>query len=352
MLTDNTFQNFFSIDDINKVQARLDNLTKPLGSLGTLEKLAKQMALIQKAYFSSDIVIKPMHVLYAGDHGVAMNHNVSIAPSSLTTEMINNFIAGGAAINSICNSNNIPLMIVDCGVANPNFAKPVVCNYSVGLGTKDFSVTDAMSEEELNTALTNGGEIVSQLVEQDITTLLLGEMGIGNTSSASAIYAKLYNFSAEDATGRGTGINDEQLKLKTNLIAKGLRRHPDKLPPKEILRCYGGFEIAQMCGSMLMAAQKNMIILVDGFVVTAAASLAVAINPSCLKNMIFAHASGEKAHQTVLTKLGVNAVVNFSMRLGEGTGAAVVLPILMAAASCYNSMAYFDGDGHIVQKAN
>lgn len=351
MLNPDDLKKFFSLSNIAKVQERLDQKTKPLGSLGTLEDLARQMALIQQNSFAGSIVIKPTHVLYAGDHGIAMHHSVSIAPSSLTTSMINNFIAQGAAINAICKSNNIPLELIDCGVAIPKFNSPL-CNKSVGQGTKDFSIEDAITKEQLAKALKNGGDIVEELAQNGVTTLLLGEMGIGNTSSASAIFAKLYGLDLDTVVGRGTGINDEQLKLKKALIAKGLKRHEEEQTPTEILRCYGGFEIATMCGSMLKAAELNMIILVDGFVVTAAAAIAIALTPGCLKNMIFAHTSGEGAHKLILARLGVSSVVNFGMRLGEGTGAAVVLPLLKAAASCYNDMAYFDGEGNIVQKAN
>src|SRR5574344_21852 len=351
MLSPKNLKKYFSSSDIDIVQHKLDQKTKPLGSLGTLEDLARQMALIQQNEFNGSIIIKPTHVRYAGDHGIAMQHRVSIAPSSLTTGMINNFIAHGAAINAICKSNNIPLEIIDCGVAEPKFDSPI-CNKSVGHGTKDFSVEDAMTEEELAKALKNGSDTVENLYQKGITTLLLGEMGIGNTSSASAIFAKLYNLDVDTVVGRGTGINDEQLTLKKTLISQGLNRHQEDLKPSDILRCYGGFEIATMCGSMLKAAELNMIILVDGFVVTAAAAIAVASVPNSLKNMIYAHTSGEGAHKLILSKLGVNAVVNFGMRLGEGTGAAVVLPLLKSAASCYNDMAYFDGDGNIVQKSN
>lgn len=343
MLNEEQLLNFFDKNTITTVKNKINNKAKPLGALGTLEHIALQLGVIQNVGTNNPILVKPAVALFAGDHGIAAKNSVSIVSSSFTTAMINNFINQGAGINAICQSNDIPLYLINAGVIDNNFIdNSKVIDMSVGKGTKDFSEEDAMTEDELNHCLENGASICRLLKKNGANILICGEMGIGNTSSASAILSKLYNIDPEITVGLGTGINNQQLITKKALIAKALNRHSEELTAHNILRAYGGFEIAQMCGAMLEAYNQNMTILVDGFVVSAATIIACAINPMVKGHMIFAHTSGEGAHALMLNKLGVTSILNFGMRLGEGTGAAVVVPLLKSAAAFFNNMADFN----------
>ncbi len=325
------------------IQKKIDGKLKPPGSLGRLEELALQLALIQ----SSDrlTINQPTLLLFAGDHGIA-SQGVSIAPSDVTTLMVSSFLSGGAGINSLCRTNGMGLRLVDAGIQIELPDHPHLIKQRLGAGTGDFSQVAAMSIEAVQDGLQLGAAQVDALYAEGCNTVAFGEMGIGNTSSAAAILAAVTGCSVAEAVGRGTGINDEQLARKQALIEQALELHKDSLnTPEEILAAVGGFEVVQVVGAMLKAAEQGMMILVDGFIISAAAMLAQAMFPATRDYMIFCHQSNEQGHQKMLDALQAKPLLNLGMRLGEGSGTAVALSIVRSACDFYNDMASFEDMG-------
>ncbi len=323
------------------INETINQKTKPLGALGELETLATQIALIQN---TKTISINPVMIIFAADHGIA-DEGVSIAPSIVTQQMVLNFLHGGAAINCFCRTQNLPLFVIDAGIKYPIAPQPAdLINQRIAAGTKNFAQESAMSIQDAVTAINLGASLAKDFINRGFNVLAFGEMGIGNSSSAAALLAAISKAPVEDCTGRGTGISDEQFIKKTGLIQQALKRITDN-SPITLLSELGGFEIAQICGAMLATAQAGKIILVDGFIVSVAALLAVEINPSARDYMIFAHQSHEKGHQLLLKRLNAKPLLDLGLRLGEGTGAALAAPLLKAAASFYNDMATFASTG-------
>ncbi|NRF25636.1 nicotinate-nucleotide--dimethylbenzimidazole phosphoribosyltransferase [Vibrio coralliilyticus] len=327
---------------------RINQKTKPLGALGQLESLAHQLALIQSnlkgdAVTNVDIV-KPTAIVFAGDHGIA-DEGVSIAPSAVTQQMVLNFLAGGAAINCFCRVNQIELKVVDTGILIPVEATaPSFVVQRLGDRTANFANEAAMSSEQVKQGIEFGRELVKRTVNEGSNLVMFGEMGIGNTSSAAAIVAALTGQDAQSCVGLGTGITPEQLAKKVALVDKGVSRCQGR-DVYQVLSEVGGFEIVQMVGAFLAACETKTPVIVDGFIVTTAAYAASLIQPECREFMIFAHRSEELAHQLLLEELGAKPLLDLSMRLGEGTGAALAVPLVRAAAEFYNSMASFEDAG-------
>ncbi|NVJ60105.1 MAG: nicotinate-nucleotide--dimethylbenzimidazole phosphoribosyltransferase [Gammaproteobacteria bacterium] len=328
------------IDDknIHSIQNKINSKTKPLGSLGKLETLATKLALILGSEKIPEI--KPTLLIFAADHGISGN-GVSIAPPEVTQQMVFNFLQGGAAINCFCRVSNIPLQVINAGINSP-INHPQILNQPSGNGTQDFTKSEAMTEAQLNHALLAGIEITNSKVNEGNNVIGFGEMGIGNTSSAAAIMAAVLKTPADECVGRGTGIDDTTFNRKLKLIEIALQRHQSQMnSPFDILRCVGGFEIAQMVGAMLQTAQQHKVILVDGFISTAAALVASQINSHVIDFMVFCHESEEQGHKRMLNYLGSKSLLNLNMRLGEGTGAALAVPLIFAAKEFYNNMASF-----------
>lgn len=318
---------------------KIDFKTKPLGSLGKLEKLALQIGTIQNTLTPS--LHNPTIVVFAGDHGIAKD-GVSAYPQEVTYQMVMNFLQGGAAINVFSKQNNITLNIVDAGV-NFNFPENEnLINAKIACGTKSFLQEKAMSENELQLCFDKGNEIVQQVFDSGCNTIGFGEMGIGNTSSAAIIMSYLCNLPLAKCVGRGTGLNDTQFENKISILTQAQNFHGNIETPKDVLQTFGGFEIAQMCGAMLSAAEKNMVVLVDGFIATAAFLVAYKIKPTIIENAIFCHLSDESGHLNLLNYLNAEPILNLNMRLGEGTGCAVAYPIIESAVSFLNNMASFE----------
>ncbi|MGB1319765.1 MAG: nicotinate-nucleotide--dimethylbenzimidazole phosphoribosyltransferase [Vibrio gallaecicus] len=362
------------------IQNHIDQKTKPLGALGQLEQVAHRLALIQSQGKDQAVttieIRKPSLIIFAGDHGIA-DEGVSIAPSAVTQQMVLNFLNGGAAINCFCTVNDIDLTIVDTGILLPidqelveqasvQKENPTLVTQRLGRRTANFAKEAAMADEQVERGLVLGGQIVSTKVSQGSNLIMFGEMGIGNTSSASAILAALSESDVELCVGLGTGISDEQLALKTQLVSKGVARcvelseqsdlshksvltshnlSPQNLCPHKVLAEVGGFEIVQMVGAFLSAYQHKTPVLVDGFIVSVAAYVATLIEPNAREYMIFAHRSEESGHKIVLHKLNAEPLLDLGLRLGEGTGAALALPIIKASAQFYNHMASFESAG-------
>ena len=353
----------FTITPLNQqylsdLEAVVNNKTKPLGALGQLEDIALQLGLIQSQSLEHGTEMlslnKPTMLVFAADHGIAA-HGVSIAPSDVTRQMVLNFLAGGAAINCFCHINDIALKVIDAGIIEPITDEEIKGDNTffkqrIAAGTHDFSHTSAMTLAQVEQGLAYGAAIAMQEILAGCEVLMLGEMGIGNTSSASAIMALLLALPAKTCVGQGTGIDQTQLLLKQQLIAQAINRvntqnTTQQLTPKQIMAEGGGFEIVQMVGAILASAQAQTPILIDGFIVSIAALLAVKMHPQSKDYLIFAHQSQEQAHQLVLTHLEAKPLLDLGLRLGEGTGSALALPLLKAAVCFYNEMASFESAG-------
>lgn len=319
---------------------KIDFKTKPIGSLGTLETIALQIGQIQNTL--TPILKKPSIVVFAGDHGIVKSKSVSPYPQEVTQQMVLNFLNNGAAINVFCNQNNIDLTIVDAGVNADFDSNPNLINAKISKGTKDYSIEKAMTTEECLSALTKGKQIVQQLYKNGTNTIGFGEMGIGNTSSAALLMSYFTNTPIEKCVGKGTGLNDDGVTKKAEILKKVTNLHNKNIKtPLDALACYGGFEIVMMCGAMLEAASLKMTILIDGFIVTAALLAAQAINKNIVDYCLFCHTSGEQGHEQMLSFLNAKPLLNIGLRLGEGTGSAIAFPIVQAAVNFLNEMATF-----------
>ncbi|MFD0962900.1 nicotinate-nucleotide--dimethylbenzimidazole phosphoribosyltransferase [Pseudofulvibacter geojedonensis] len=332
----------FNIDNISNdlkqvLTDKINNKTKPLGALGMLETIALQVGLIQNSIQPQ--IKKPSIVVFAGDHGIAKKGEVNPFPQEVTAQMVLNFVNNGAAINVLCNSNNLELHIVDAGV-NFEFSNNLIIDSKIALGTQNYEDQPAMTLAQCEEAIQKGAEIVRKIHTDGCNTIGFGEMGIGNTSSASLIMSSILNIPIEDCVGAGTGLSKPEISKKATILKSVIKKH-NVTDPLDILHTYGGFEIAMICGAFLAAAELKMTILVDGFIVTAALLVAQKINSAVLDYCVFGHTSGEQGHQKMLSHLNATPILNIGLRLGEGTGAALAMPVIKASVNFLNEMASF-----------
>ena len=330
------------MDLLAQIKNKIDNKTKPLGALGAIEALATQVCLVQKTLEPK--LVKPTILVFAGDHGIA-NEGVSAYPQEVTWQMVMNFVSGGAAINIFTKQNNIDLHVVDAGV-NHDFPEGLdIVARKVAKGTKSFLTHAAMSPAQLEKSLELGAELVAGLDAEGCNVIGFGEMGIANTTAATALICQLSNLPLERVTGRGTGLDDAQLEHKLKVLKSAFAHHGAIDEPERVLQTFGGFEIAQMVGAMLEAAQREMLILVDGFIATSAFLVASNMNPQISNNAVFCHQSHELGHQALLRYLDAEPLLKLDLRLGEGTGCALAYPLVEAAVSFINDMASFEQAG-------
>jgi nicotinate-nucleotide--dimethylbenzimidazole phosphoribosyltransferase len=303
---------------------RQARLTKPAGSLGRLEDLAQWLATWQGRHPPQ--IERPYAAVFAGNHGVAAR-GVSAYPAAVTKQMVQNFIAGGAAVNQLCGLVDADLKVYELALEEP---------------TRDFTEAPAMDEEDCVRALAYG----MMSVEQGIDVLALGEMGIGNTTSAAAICCALYGGSAADWVGRGTGVDDEGLARKTAVVEQAVAAHREAMSdPFEVLRCLGGLEIAAIAGAVIAARLARTPVVLDGYTCTAAAAVLHAADPRALDHCLVAHRSAEPGHRHLLEKLQQEPLLDLGMRLGEASGAMLAVLLLKAACACHSGMATFDEAG-------
>ena len=323
---------------------KINNKTKPLGSLGQLEQLALQIGRIQKTL--TPALTNPQILVFAGDHGAA-KAGVSAFPQDVTWQMVENFLAGGAAINVFARHNGLGLRVIDSGVAHDFGARDGLVDAKVGPGTRNYIEEPAMGAHECAAALVKGAEIARKLADEGCNVLGFGEMGIGNTAAASLITHALTGVSLEDCVGRGTGLDDAGLTRKRDLLAQAVARAalPADADPMNVLAEFGGFEIVMMAGAMLGAAERGMTLLIDGFIVTSALLAASRIAPSIREYCVFCHRSAEPGHLAQLQDLQAEPLIDLGLRLGEGTGAALAWPLVSAAVAFLNEMASFASAG-------
>lgn len=329
------------------IQQKIDLKTKPLGALGLLESLALQIARVQGATLPQDTlkIAHPTLLVFAGDHGIAAQ-GVSIAPSEVTRQMVQNFAHGGAAINVFCRQVGFKLEVIDCGILTPVEGVEGIINQRLGAGTEAIHLAPAMALNTVDKGFVMARDLIERHHQAGCNLIAFGEMGIGNTSAAAAIMAAMMQLNVADCVGRGTGINAETLARKLALIEQALQLHQHALTgPKAVLACLGGFEIVQMTGAIFAAAERKMLVVIDGFIATAAALVAVNIAPNVRDYLIFAHQSDEQGHLRMLDFLQAKPLLALGLRLGEGTGAALALPLIQAAVNFYNQMASFSDAG-------
>lgn len=327
---------------LKALQHKINQKTKPTGSLGVLEKIAKQIGGVFQTLEPK--INQPHIVVFAADHGIAQ-HGVSAYPQDVTRQMLINFLEGGAAINVFCKQNKIALSVVDAGVNYDFPSNTKLISAKIDKGTHSFLSGPAMSKMQMELCFTKGSEIVAVIAKQGSNCIGFGEMGIGNTATASVLMSVICNFSIEDCVGRGTGVDDEKLQFKIDILRKAIENYHGEKDLESYLAYFGGFEILQMAGGMLEAYQKNMIFLVDGFICSVAFLIAFKKNPAIINNAVFSHQSAEKAHKKLLDYLGISAVLQLDLRLGEGTGCALVFPIIESAVAFLNEMASFESAG-------
>jgi nicotinate-nucleotide--dimethylbenzimidazole phosphoribosyltransferase len=324
----------------NQAAAHQNQLTKPPGSLGRLEAAAIALCAMQAT--ATPKVDDALIVIFAGDHGIAQR-GVSAFPQAVTAEMVRNFARGGAAISVLAKMQGARFEVINCGTVTAIEPLEGVRDCRVAAGTRDFSSEAAMNDVQLRAALTIGRDVIERALKAGKPDIFIaGDMGIANTSSAAALAALLLDEDAGAMTGPGTGVSGDALSAKRRIIADAVMRYRDICNNKfDMLRSVGGFEIAAMTGAYIHAAQRQIPVLVDGYIATAAALAARALNPSSAHWFIASHQSAEPAHGRMLDALGLKALLQVDMRLGEGSGAAVTLPLLKSACALHSGMATF-----------
>ena len=348
----------FKIESLDRsmqaaIQAKIDNLNKPKGALGVLEELALQISLVQQTL--SPQLHHPCHLLLGGDHGIE-REGVSVSPREVTWQQMINFTHGGGGVNMFCRQHGFDLSIVDVGVDYDLSSYPAILNRKIARGTKDFLYEPAMSEAEFDQAIRVGAELTDACYEKGSNIICIGEMGIGNTSPSSIWLSLFCDVPLDDCIGAGSGLNNEGIRHKREILQKavekflkdgqdrqdGLNGRDGRENDEEILRYFGGFEMIAAIGAMLRAAERRMLVMVDGFIMTACALGAVKLYPAAKDYMIFGHCGDESAHKMMLDHLGAHALLNLGLRLGEGTGALCAYPIIDSAVRMINEMNNFD----------
>jgi nicotinate-nucleotide--dimethylbenzimidazole phosphoribosyltransferase len=324
------------------LQAKIDQKTKPRGSLGQLESLALHIGRIQNSLTPQ--LNQPCILIFAGDHGI-VEAGVSAYPQTVTAQMIANFLAGGGAISVFARQHNINLLVVDAGVNADLNSHPKLIDAKIGKGTQNFLSQAAMTVDKCAQALQAGADQVLRQYESGCNCIGFGEMGIGNTSSAALLMHRLTGLSLVRCVGRGTGLNDGQLQHKIIVLQRALNLHKGATEPLDLLATFGGFEIAMMVGAYLKAAELGMLILVDGFIASTALLIANKLNSHVLDYCVFSHVSSEQGHQALLQQFNVKPLLNLELRLGEGSGIALAYPLVQSAVAFLNEMATFDEAG-------
>ena len=347
----------FNIQSVDKslqtsIQEKIDNLNKPKGSLGRLEELALQICLIQHTLEPS--LAHPCHLLLGGDHGIE-HEGVSVSPREVTWQQMINFTLGGGGVNMFCRQHGFKLRIVDVGVDYDLSAVPGIIDRKIARGTKNFLYEPAMTEEEFDRAIMVGVELVDDCIQEGCRVLCIGEMGIANTSPSSIWMHFFGNIPLAECIGAGAGLDNEGIRHKYEVLSRAVAKTPFVLSRggetnqilshrrglEEVIRYFGGFEMVAAIGAMLRAAEQHLIILVDGFIMTACAVAAIKLYPAAQDYMIFTHCGDESGHKKMLDIVGAKPLLQLGLRLGEGTGALCAFPIIDSAVRMMHEMNNF-----------
>lgn len=317
---------------------KINNLTKPKGSLGTLEHLALQIGWIQQSL--SPKLNNPQNIIFAADHGI-VEEGVSLSPKEITWQQISNFLHEGAGVNFLCRQHGFKLKIVDAGVDYDLPYEQGIINMKVRKGTRSYLHQAAMTEEEMELCLCRGAEVVRRCHEEGSNVLSFGEMGIGNTSSSSLWMTCFTGIPLEQCVGAGSGLDNDGIRHKYNVLKQSLENYKGDGSPRDIIRHFGGLEMAMAVGGMLQAAELKMVILVDGFIMTNCILAASKLYPEVLDYAIFGHCGDETGHKLLLDSMAAQPLLNLGLRLGEGTGAICAYPIVDSAVRMINEMDNF-----------
>lgn len=326
----------------DKIQNKIDNLNKPKGSLGFLETLAMQICLIQQSL--TPTLSHPCHLLMGADHGIE-REGVSLSPRDVTWQQMINFTKGGGGVNMFCRQHGFDLKIIDMGVDHDLTEYKSIINRKIANGTKDFLYEPAMSEEEMDKALTIGAEMVDRCFGEGCNIICIGEMGIANTSPSSIWLNLLGGVPLEECVGAGSGVKGTQLSHKYEVLKQSVEKFQNDFPHptvNDIIRYFGGFEMVGAIGAMLRAAEKKMLVMVDGFIMSACMLAASKMYPAVLDYAVFGHCGDEHAHAKMLSLMNARPILNIDMRLGEGTGALCAYPIIESSVRMINEMNNFE----------
>lgn len=325
----------------DSIQQKIDHLNKPKGSLGRLEELAMQVCLIQHTLSPS--LNYPCHLLLGGDHGIE-REGVSVSPREVTWQQMINFTHGGGGVNMFCRQHGFDLSIVDVGVDYDLSGVEGVINRKIARGTRNFLHEPAMSEEQFNSTVEVGCELVDDCAKKGCQILSVGEMGIANTSPSSIWMSLFGDIPLDECIGAGAGLSNPGIEHKCQVLNAALKHYNETMAPSDVnaIRYFGGFEMVAAIGAMLRAAEQGMIVLVDGFIMTACAIAAIRLYPAAQDYMIFTHCGDESGHRRMLDIVGADPLLNLGLRLGEGTGALCAFPIIDSAVRMINEMNNFD----------
>lgn len=318
---------------------KINNLTKPKGSLGTLEELALQIGLIQQTLTPE--LKHPQNIIFAADHGI-VDEGVSLSPKEVTWQQISNFLHGGAGVNFLCRQHGFKLKIVDAGVDYDLPYEKGIINMKVRKSSRNYLHEAAMTEEEMNQCIERGAEVVRQCHAEGSNVVSFGEMGIGNTSSSSMWMTCFTHIPLEQCVGAGSGLDNAGIRHKYNVLKQALDHYQGDESAQDLIRYFGGLEMVMAIGAMLQAAELKMIILVDGFIMTNCILAASQLYPEVLSYAIFGHQGDEAGHKLVLDAMGAKPLLNLGLRLGEGTGAICSYPIIDSAVRMINEMDTFE----------
>ena len=324
------------------IQEKIDNLNKPKGALGRLEEIAMQVCLIQQSLTPS--LTHPCHLLFGGDHGIE-RERVSVSPREVTWQQMINFTHGGGGVNMFCRQHGFKLRIVDVGVDYDLSAVEGIINRKIARGTKNFLHEPAMSEAEFEQAIQVGCDLVDECIAEGCKILCVGEMGIANTSPSSIWMSLFGNIPLADCIGAGAGLDKPGIQHKYEVLSQALTHYQTYEPqptPITPLRYFGGFEMIAAIGAMLRAAEQQLIVLIDGFIMTACAAAAIRLYPAAKDYMIFTHCGDESGHKRMLDMVGAKPLLHLGLRLGEGTGALCTYPLIDSAVRMINEMNNFD----------
>ena len=321
------------------IQQKIDNLNKPKGSLGRLEELAMQICLIQQSLEPS--LAHPCHLLLGGDHGIE-REGVSVSPREVTWQQMINFTRGGGGVNMFCRQHGFKLRIVDVGVDYDLTNVDGIINRKIARGTKNFLYEPAMTEAEFNQAIQTGSYLVDDCISEGCRIISIGEMGIANTSPSSIWMHLFGNYPLKECIGAGAGLDNPGIQHKYEVLSKAVEHFSLLNPHSSLLSYFGGFEMIAAIGAMLRAAEKHLIILIDGFIMTACALAAIRLYPAAQDYMIFTHCGDESGHKKMLDIVDAKPLLHLGLRLGEGTGALCAFPIIDSAVRMMNEMNNFE----------
>ncbi|TWV11256.1 nicotinate-nucleotide--dimethylbenzimidazole phosphoribosyltransferase [Bacteroidaceae bacterium HV4-6-C5C] len=317
---------------------KINNLTKPKGSLGMLEELALQIGWIQQTLSPS--LQQPQNIIFAADHGI-VEEGVSLSPKEITWQQISNFLHGGAGVNFLCRQHGFMLKIVDAGVDYDLPYEKGIINMKVRKGTRNYLHEAAMTEEEMSLCMERGATIVRQCHEEGTNVISFGEMGIGNTSASSVWTSLFTGLPLEKCVGAGSGLDNKGIRHKYEILKQSIENYKGDNSARDIIRYFGGLEMVMAIGGMLQAAELKMVILVDGFIMTSCLLAASKLYPEVMDYAIYGHCGDEIGHKLLLDNMNAKPVLNLNLRLGEGTGAICAYPIIQSAVRMINEMDNF-----------